>query len=115
MSVLNPETKKKYQYIKKLESLGLAADPILFASVVTDVIQDKLDSFAKSKNYDGILSACSYVTSSVPTFKTEAEKCVLLRDSVWAKCYEIMAAVQTGARPLPKIDQLLEELPTFAW
>lgn len=112
---LTQKTRKIYQYVKQRELNKVAVDPKVYTMAVTSVVQEKLDAFARSKNYDGILSACSYSNSTLPVFEAEGAKCILLRDQTWAKCYEIMADVTTGKRSLPKIDDLLAELPVLAW
>jgi hypothetical protein len=78
--------------------------------------QQRLDDFAKTRNYDGILSACTYATSTVPNFKTEGQYCVEARDQTWAKLYEIMDEVQSGVRPPPTgYDDIEPELPVLEW
>jgi hypothetical protein len=85
------------------------------AEIVTGT-QARLDSFARTRNYDSILSACTYATSSVPRFKTEGQYCVDARDATWAKLYEILAEVQTGTRPVPTGYADVEaELPVLVW
>lgn len=78
--------------------------------------QRRLDAFAKTRGYEGILAACTYATSAVPQWQAEGQACVNLRDAMWAALYEIMADVQSGARPLPAgIADLEAELPTLEW
>ena len=45
----------------------------------------------------------------MPRYAVEA------RDSTWAKCYEILAAVEAGSRPMLTLDELLTELPVLTW
>lgn len=78
-------------------------------------VQEHLDRVAKTRNYDGILSLCSYVTSKDPQFSVEGQAGVDWRDSVWRTCYTILADVNTGNRPAPSISQLLSELPNIEW
>ena len=78
-------------------------------------VQAHLDDFARTRGYDGILSACTYATSTVPKFKAEGQYAVEARDATWAKCYEVLAAVEAGARPIPTLDELLAELPVLTW
>lgn len=78
-------------------------------------IQLYLDSFAWTRNYDNILSAASYATSKNPRFAAEGQYAVELRDAVWAKGYEILEQVMSGARPLPSMEEVLAELPKPAW
>lgn len=78
-------------------------------------VQQHLDTFARTRSYDDILSAATYATSQVPKFKTEGQYAVEARDATWAKCYEILAAVEAGSRPMPTLDELLAELPVLTW
>lgn len=78
-------------------------------------VQKRLDNFAQTRNYDGILSACTYATSLVARFKAEGQYCVNVRDTTWAKCYEILDAVNNNTRPLPTLEQLMFELPALSW
>lgn len=78
-------------------------------------VQQRLDDFAKTRNYSGIMSACTYATSTVPKFKAEGQYAVEARDATWAKCYEVLAAVEAGSRPMPTLDELLADLPVLAW
>lgn len=81
----------------------------------TTGVQKHLDDFARARNYDGILSAATYATSAVPKFKAEGQYAVEARDATWAKCYEILAAVEGGTRPMPTMEELIAELPVLTW
>ena len=61
------------------------------------------------------MSAATYATSTVPKFKAEGKYAVEARDATWAKCYEVLAAVEAGSRPMPTLDELLAELPVLTW
>lgn len=78
-------------------------------------IQKRLDNFAQTRNYDGILSACTYAESTVARFKAEGQYCVNARDTTWVKCYEILDAVNSKSRPMPTLEQLMSELPILSW
>ena len=84
-------------------------------AVVTQAVQQRLDDFARARNYDGILSACTYATSTVPKFAAEGQYAVQARDASWAACYQTMADVQSGRRAMPSVEQVLSELPTLEW
>lgn len=82
----------------------------------TAVIQKRLDDFARERNYDGILSACTYATSTVTKFKAEGQACVNLRDATWSAAYNILAQVQAGTRPMPtSITDIEADLPALVW
>lgn len=78
-------------------------------------VQQHLDDFARTLGYDGIMSACTYATSTVPKFKAEGQYAVEARDATWVKCYEVLAAVEAGSRPMPTLEELLTELPVLTW
>jgi hypothetical protein len=78
--------------------------------------QDRLDTFARTRNYDGILSLCTYATSAVPKFQGEGQYGVNARDNTWATLYTILAEVQAGTRPVPTgFDDIAGDLPALEW
>ena len=84
-------------------------------SRLTSAIQSMLDEKAKERNYDSILSLCTYATSPTAKFSDEGQAGVSWRDEVWAKGYAILADVESGSRAIPTVDELLAELPSFVW
>lgn len=82
---------------------------------ITAAVQEHLDTTARLKNYDGILSACTYATSTVPAFAAEGQACVEWRDNCWATCYSVMAAVMQGQRAIRTAEELIAELPHAPW
>lgn len=84
-------------------------------SIVTQT-QQRLDDFACTRNYDGILSACTYATSAVPKFAAEGQYAVQARDATWAALYQLMADVQAGTQPVPTgFADIEPELPVLEW
>lgn len=81
----------------------------------TAAVQKHLDDFARTRGYDDIMSAATYATSTNPKFAAEGQYCVEARDATWAKCYEVLAAVEAGSRPVPTLDELFAELPVLTW
>lgn len=78
--------------------------------------QARLDDFARTRNYDGILSACTYATSTVLKFAAEGQYCVEARDDTWDTLYGILADVEAGKRPVPSgYEEIEKELPELAW
>ena len=78
---------------------------------MTNAVQSALDNFAKTRGYDGIMSACSYSNSTDAQFKLEADYCIQLRDTTWRMGYAILADVKAGTRPIPSVGELIAELP----
>lgn len=79
------------------------------------VVQTLLDTTALQKGYDSIISMCSYVTSTVPRYKAEAEEAVAWRDSCWSFCEQKVAEVIAGQAPVPSKEELLQMLPQPQW
>jgi hypothetical protein len=78
--------------------------------------QKRLDDFASTRNYDSILSACTYATSAVPKFAAEGQYCVEARDATWTKLLSMLAEVEAGTRPVPTGYADIEpDLPVLAW
>lgn len=78
-------------------------------------VQRHLDTTARARGYDGILSLCSYAASDQLRFGAEGKAGVAWRDAVWAACYEIVDAVRAGQRPVPTLAELIAELPAIDW
>lgn len=81
----------------------------------TATVQKHLDDTAKQRGYDGILSACTYATSTNEKFQAEGQAAVVWRDAVWSTCYATLAAVESGATVIPTIDELISVLPAVVW
>lgn len=78
--------------------------------------QARLDAFARTRNYDGILSLCTYATSPTAKFAAEGQYGVEARDATWAALYAMLAEVQAGTRPMPSgFADVEPELPELAW
>ena len=91
------------------------AAEILQTRIATEA-QARLDQWAQSRGYDGILSACTYATSQVNRFQAEGQRCVDLRDQTWARLYEILAEVEAGTRPVPmSLAEIEGDLPMLTW
>jgi len=102
--------------IRALTAEELAQRQSQVQEAIVSATQQRLDDFAKTRNYDGILSACTYATSPTQIFATEGQYCVAARDATWAKLYQILTEVQIGVRPMPSGYADIEpELPVLAW
>lgn len=82
---------------------------------MTNAVQQHLDSTARSRGYDSIISLCSYAGSTNARFAAEGQAGVVWRDAVWTSCIEILADVTEGRRPAPTVESLLGELPQMVW
>lgn len=109
-----------------LEAIDLAAAALAHAAAnptpeeiqaaVIAATQARLDAFAKTRNYDGILSASTYATSTMPKFAAEGQYAVTARDQTWSALYALMGEVQAGAVPIPESFADVEPLlPALEW
>jgi hypothetical protein len=81
-------------------------------SLFIDSVQSHLDAKSMEKGYDNIVSACSYAAAPNP-FQAESISFVTWRGNVWAYCYQELAKVQSGERPVPDVMEFINELPVF--
>lgn len=85
-------------------------------SSLLDAVENRLTKFAQTRNYDSIMSACTYATSSVQKYAEEGAYCLQAREATWAKIYEILAEIDAGTRQMPdSILDIREELPALTW
>ncbi|MCX7779602.1 MAG: hypothetical protein N2491_01650 [Negativicutes bacterium] len=79
---------------------------------MTDAVQAHMDTKARAKGYDNLLSAVTYAEEpTVPKFQAEGVAFRAWRSAVWAYCYEQLDAVLSGQRETPTVEQLISELP----
>lgn len=94
----------------------IQAEALIVQKEVEEQTQKRLDSFARTKSYDSILSACTYATSAVDRLKDEGQYCVIARDNTWNTLYTILADVIAGTRPMPSgYGEIEDLLPVLAW
>jgi hypothetical protein len=83
---------------------------------IVRAVQARLDAFAQSRDYENILSACTYASDHVPQFALEGRRAVDLRGQTWAALYEMLAEVESGNRPIPSgYAEIESELPVLSW
>lgn len=86
------------------------------AESIVNATQRRLDTFARTRNYDGILSACTYANSPVQKFSTEGQYCVQARALTWAALYQVLAEIEAGTRPAPSgFSEIEPLLPPLVW
>lgn len=110
-----------WEWVQKWQVTPLSAEEIAqqqltLQDAIVAATQQRLDDFARTRNYDGILSACTYATSAVPKFAAEGQYAVQARDATWAALYQFMADVQAGTQPVPTgFEDVGPLLPPLAW
>lgn len=87
----------------------------VFVARYIKAVDELLLKTANSHGYDSAYTCLSYLQSTDPKWKAEAEAFNVWRDAVWNKCHEVLNAVEAGTRTAPSVDELLEELPKIEW
>lgn len=77
---------------------------------ISSAIQMMLDTKAQSLRYDNMMSVRSYAGYANP-FQAEAQYLAVWGANCWVKAGQIQADVEAGKRPMPTVDQVLEEMP----
>lgn len=81
---------------------------------LTLAVQVHMNKTAGTLGYDSIYTAVTYADEpAVPKYQAEGRALRAWRSLVWAKCYEVMAAVEAGSRGIPTAEELIAELPAF--
>ncbi len=78
-------------------------------------VKTHLDAVVEIRDYDSIISACTYATSAVPRYQADGQACVNWRDAVWLYVYQVLDDVQAGDRAIPTAEELIAELPELTW
>lgn len=74
-------------------------------------VQRHLDATAQTRDYDGILSACSYDNDPNPIFAQDCVAFKAWRSAVWTYCFQVLADCTNGLRSIPTTSELIAELP----
>jgi hypothetical protein len=70
-----------------------------------------LNAAAQAKGYDNILSAAIRAALPASAFHDEGVAFGTWMDAVYARCYQLMAAVQAGEMAEPTLEELVSMLP----
>ena len=88
---------------------------VLF-SLASGIVTKQLDEFAKTKDYDNIVSLCSYVDDPDPNLDKEGRRGRFLRSQAWTSIRTYQNKVLTGELPIPRNEkELLACVPEFTW
>lgn len=81
-----------------------------------EMVQDRLDNWAKTRGYDGIMSVVTYAYSSNPVRSAEGTKAIANRDDTWDAMYAYMDKVTTKQLPVPMtVAEISAQLPELTW
>jgi hypothetical protein len=98
---------------------GVTLDPTKRAEIAQklfeDAIEAHIEAAAADRGYANSTRLASYVASTTPAWKAEAEAFVAWRDDVWAYAFIELEKVLAGQRDEPTIEAFVEELPLMEW
>lgn len=78
-------------------------------------IDAHVNAVAGERGYSSAVSLASYVASTVPLWKAEAEAFVAWRDAVWTYALAELEKVKAATRVVPTLDAFIAELPAMVW
>lgn len=98
---------------------GVTLDPVkrgeIAMKLFEEAIEAHIEATATERDYSSATRLASYVASTKPAWKAEAEAFVAWRDDVWEYVFAELAKVQAGTRTEPTIEDFIAELPQIAW
>ena len=83
---------------------------------LTQALQDYLDETAQERDYDGIVSLCSYATSTSSHYGPEGRSSVAFRDAVWDYGNQIVNDYMAGTlTTIPTREEIVAGAPKIVW
>ena len=81
------------------------------------VVQELLDSTAKTKGFTNGAYCAGYAGDPDPEFDAHGTAFKIWRSKVWRKCYQILDQVESGEIPIEDItaEYVLGQLPEIEW
>lgn len=80
-----------------------------------NAISAHITAAAKGRGYDSEDRLASYALSANPAWQAEAKAFIFWRDAVWTYTFQQLAAVISGQRQQPGIEDMIKELPAIVW
>lgn len=80
-----------------------------------NAISAHITAAAKGRGYDSEDGLASYALSANPAWQAEAKAFIFWRDAVWTYTFQQLAAVISGQRQQPGIEDMIKELPAIVW
>lgn len=78
-------------------------------------VDDYMDRTVQERGYDNIAKCVTYEGDIDPIFNREGTMAKQWRSKVYRTCYNILTGVEAGYRPIPTVEELLDELPKIDW
>ena len=79
-------------------------------------IEAWMNTVVAARDYDSIDTCIArYTDSPNPKYAREAKAVKNWNTAVWDKCWDILAEVKEGKRPIPTLEEVIAELPKLDW
>lgn len=78
-------------------------------------LQSLIDKKAQERNYADGYSLATYVSSSVASWKQEADTFVAWRDACWQYAIDVQNQVESGQLETPSVGDFINGVPSFSW
>lgn len=79
-------------------------------------IEAWMNTVVAERDYDSIDTCIArYTDSPNPKYAQEAKAVKNWNTEVWDKCWDILAEVKEGKRPIPTLEEVIAELPILDW
>ncbi len=80
-----------------------------------NAISAHITEIAKGRGYDSEDRIASYALSENQAWQAEAKAFISWRDAVWTYTFQQLAAVISGQRQQPGLEDMIKELPAIVW
>lgn len=84
-------------------------------SLLLGYVDEHLHATAQERNYDSVLTICTYGDTGNAKFDAEGIAFKRWRSQVWERCYALQADVLSGVRSVPSKEELIALLPKMEW
>lgn len=79
-------------------------------------IEAWMNTVVAERHYNSIDTCIArYTDSSNPKYAQEAKAVKDWNTAIWDKCWDILAEVKAGTRPIPTLEEVIAELPVLVW
>lgn len=109
--ILEPNHPDWEKVVSENKVKAFAPDPEILVESLTKLIDDVVETTAKSKGYNSAATMASYVNSTIPSWAEEAKAFVAWRDLVWSTAYTEFF----GKGIIPTPEEALGKIPEIKW
>ena len=82
-------------------------------AILKSFLDRYMDAQVAPKDYDSVLTACTWITSTIPEWAADAKAASDFRQACFLAAYQIEADVLAGKRPVPNETQFQAEMPVL--